>query len=65
MAQRYVFPQGPLVDGNGTPTLAGKAYLKAIQDWNGAIMDIENIDNTALTSQVRDKLIELIEVLKG
>lgn len=28
----YPFPKGPIVDGNGVPTLPGKGYLAGIED---------------------------------
>jgi hypothetical protein len=65
MARNYVFPSGALVDDEGNPTVAGRAYLQAIQDLTQAINDVENIDVTATTAEVRDKLLELISVLQG
>ncbi|MBX6392764.1 MAG: hypothetical protein IRY96_04790, partial [Burkholderiales bacterium] len=63
----YIFPNGQLVDEAGNPTIAGRAYLQAIQDWNTAIRGVTNLDSgTSYTNdQLRDKLIELISILQG
>jgi len=67
MAKRYPFPAGPIVDGNGVPTIQGRGYLQGIQDLTQAVNDVENLDGgtTYSADELRDKLIELISALQG
>lgn len=67
MAKTYRFPGGPLVDASGNPTLAGRAYLLAIEKITTEINEVANLDSgTSYTSdELRDKLIAVISALQG
>jgi hypothetical protein len=67
MMRRYPFPNGPIVDVNGRPSVPGRAYLEEIQRRTERANTVANLSSgTNYTAdQLRDKLIELLSALQG